>query len=298
MLTFNQINARAYDMVGSPNDNNITINNIKQDINQGLRLFKNAARRYWTRKQITANLVNGQQDYQLPADFVRITEVTITANGIVYPLTEVPSEHKWNELNIIPAVTIYIPTMYFVKGFNVVSIWPAPSADNVGTLTVSYEPRLPDYSLADVTGTATVTNGSTTVLDSATSFSQSMLNAWFSVTDGSDGNWYQIGAFNSSSSIELANYYQGISGSGRPYIIGACPDIPEDYHMGLVYFAAYQFYLKRKDEGNANQFLSLFQNLLDQYQETYASKTTGIVFTKQAGDVYNIFNIPPTGLSG
>jgi hypothetical protein len=298
MLTFNQLNTRAYDMVGSPNDGGVTTANIQQDINQGLRLFKNAARRYWTRKQITANLVNGQQDYQLPADFVRITEVTITANGIVYPLTEVPSEHKWNELNIIPAVTIYIPTMYFVKGFNVVSIWPAPSTNNVGTLTISYEPRLPDYSLADVVGTATVTNGSTTVLDSATSFSQSMINAWFSVTDGSDGNWYQIGAFNSSSSIELSNFYQGISGSGRNYIIGACPDIPEDYHMGLVYYAAYQFYLKRKDIGNANQYLSLFQNLLDQYQETYASKTTGVVFTKQAGDVYNIFNVPPTGLSG
>ena len=298
MLTFNQLNARAYDMVGSPNDGGVTTANIQQDINQGLRLFKNAARRYWTRKEITANLVNGQQDYQLPADFVRITEVKITAGGIVYPLTEVPSEHKWNELNIIPAVTIYIPTMFFVKGFNVVSVWPAPSANNVGTLTISYEPRLPDYSVADVTGTATVTNGSSTVADSATSFSQSMINAWFSVTDGSDGNWYQIGAFNSSSSIDLSNYYQGISGSGRNYIIGACPDIPEDYHMGLAYFAAYQFYLKRKDIGNANQFLSLFQNLLDQYQETYAAKTTGIVFTKQAGDVYNIFNIPPTGLSG
>jgi len=298
MLTFQQIATRAYDTIGSPNDNGVTTANIRQDVNQGLRLFKNAARRYWTRKEITASLVNGQQDYQMPADFVRATTVKITANGIVYPLTEVPSEQKWNELNIIPAVTIYIPTMFFVKGFNVISVWPAPSTSNVGTLTVSYEPRLPDYSLADVTGTATVANGSVNVLDSATSFTQTMINAWFSVTDGSDGNWYQIGAYNSTASVDLVNYYQGISGAGRPYIIGACPDIPEDYHMALVYYACYQFYLKRKDLGNANQFLGLFQNLLDQYQETYAGKTTGIVFTKQAGDVYNIFNIPPTGLSG
>lgn len=128
-------------MVGSPNDGGVTTANIAQDLKQGLQLFKNAARRYWTRKQITANLVDSQQDYQMPADFVRTTEVSITANGIVYPLTEVPSEHKWNELNIIPAVTIYIPTMYFMKGFNVMSIWPAPSTSNVGTLNVSYEPR-------------------------------------------------------------------------------------------------------------------------------------------------------------
>jgi len=285
-------------MVGSPNDNGITIANINQDIKQGLQLFKNAARRYWTRKQIQASLVNAQQDYQLPADFVRTTEVTITANGIVYPLTEVPSEHKWNELNIIPAVTIYIPTMYFVKGFNVISVWPAPSTSNVGTLNVSYEPRLPDFSLPDVTGTASVSNGSQTVTDSGASFTQSMVNMWFSVTDGTGGNWYQIESVSNSSTLTLANYYQDQTNATASYIIGACPDIPEDYHMGLVYYAAYQFYLKRKDEGNANQFLSLYQNLLDQYQETYASKTTGVVFTKQAGDVYNIFNIPPTQLTG
>lgn len=298
MLTLNQIASRTYDMVGSPNDNGVTTANIAQDVRQGLQLFKNAARRYWTRKQVQANLVNGQQDYQLPADFVRTTEVTITANNIVYPLTEVPSEHKWNELNIIPAVTIYIPTMYFVKGFNVVSIWPAPSTNNIGTLNISYEPRLPDYSLADVTGTASVSNGSQTVTDSGANFTQSMVNMWLSVTDGTGGNWYQIASVQDSSHLTLANYYQDQTNASATYIIGACPDIPEDYHMGLVYYAAYQFYLKRKDEGNANQFLSLFQNLLDQYQETYSSKTTGIVFTKQAGDVYNIFNIPPTQLTG
>lgn len=298
MLTLNQIASRAYDMVGSPNDNGVTTANIAQDVKQGLQLFKNAARRYWTRKQIVANLVNGQQDYELPADFVRATEITITANGIVYPLTEVPSEHKWNELNIIPAVTIYIPTMYFVKGFNVISIWPAPSTNNIGTLNVSYEPRLSDYSLADVTGTASVSNGSQTVTDSGASFTQSMVNMWFSVTDGTGGNWYQISSVQDSSHLTLANYYQDQTNASATYIIGPCPDIPEDYHMALMYYAAYQFYLKRKDEGNANQFLSLFQNLLDQYQETYSSKTTGVVFTKQAGDVYNIFNIPPTQLTG
>lgn len=296
MLTYEMATNRAFDMVGSPNDT-VTIPNIQQDINQALRLFKNAARRYWTRRQIETSLIDSQQDYQLPADFVRATEITITSNGIVYPLVEVPSEHKWNELNIIPAVTIYIPVNYFVKGFNVISLWPIPSTTNVGTLTVAYEPRLPDFSTPDVTGTCTVSNGSTTITDSATSFQQNMLNMWFSVTDGSDGNWYQIGLYDSTSQIELQNYYQGISSSGRSYIIGACPDIPEDYHMALVYYAAYQFFLKRKDTETSQMYLGMFQNLLDQYMETYSNKTTGVVFTKQQGDVYNIFGIPPTNLT-
>lgn len=297
MKTFNQLAARAFDIVGSPNDT-VTQTNIRQDIIQGLSLFKNAARRYWTRKQIQANLVVSQQDYQLPADFVRTTEVTITANGIVYPLVEVPSEHIWNELNVIPAVTIYIPTKYFIKGFNVVSIWPAPSTTNVGTLNVSYEPRVPDYSLADVTGTASVSNGSATITDSGTSFSPSMVNQWFTVTDGTGGNWYQIAAVPNNNTLTLANFYQDQTKGAATYLIGACSDIPEDYQMGFVYYAAAQFFAKRKDINQTAFYDTKFQDLLDRYTETYASKTTGIVFTKQSAEVYSVFGIPPFNLSG
>ena len=298
MITFNQLQARSYDIVGSPNDGGITLANIKQDINQALRLFKNAARRYWTRKQIQANLVVSQQDYQLPADFVRVTEVTITANGIVYPLVEVPSEHIWNELNIIPAVTIYIPTKFFVKGNNVISVWPAPSTTNVGVISVSYEPRTPDYSLPDTTGTASVNNDNILVTDSASNFTPSMVNMYFTVTDGTSGNWYQIASVPTNNTLNLANFYQDDTGASAPYLIGACPDIPEDYHMALMYYAAYQFFLKRKDTGSAEAYLGMFQNLLDQYTENYSSKTTGVVFTKQAAEVYSVFGIPPFNLSG
>lgn len=298
MLTFNQLVTRTANITGvNTATDSQDLTSITQDLNQGLRLFKNAARRYWTRRQITANLVTGQQDYELPADFVRITEVTITSNGIVYPLVEVPSEHTWNELNVIPAVTIYIPTKFFVKGFNVISIWPAPSTNTVGALTVSYEPRLPDFSLPDVTGTASVSNGSVTIADSATSFVPSMVNTWFTVTDGTGGNWYQIASVTDTSHLKLANYYQDQTEGSATYLIGACPDIPEDYHMALMYYAAYQFFLKRKDEGTASTYLGMFNELRDEYMETYSNKTTGVVFTKQSAEVYSVFGIPPFNLT-
>jgi len=298
MITFNQLVTRVTDITGvNSSTQSQDYANAKQDVMQGLKLFKNAARRYWTKKLITANLVTGQQDYELPADFVRITEVTITSNGIVYPLVEVPSEHVWNELNVIPAVTIYIPTKFFVKGFNVISIWPAPSTNTVGALTVSYEPRSPDFTLADVTGTAAVNNGSQTVTDSATSFYPAMANMWFSVTDGTGGNWYQISSAATSSTLTLANYYQDQTEASAAYIIGACPDIPEDYHLGLVYYGAYMYFLKRKDANLAEQYLGMFNALRDEYMETYSNKTTGVVFTKQAAEVYSVFGIPPFNIS-
>lgn len=296
MLTFNQLATRTQAFCGSPVDDGTTLTNIKQDLRTALGLFKNAARRYWTRREAQATLVVSQQDYQMPADFIRATEVIIIANGIRYPLEEVRSEHKWNELNVIPAVTIYIPTKFFVKGNNVISIWPAPSS-TTGTIDVSYEPRVPDFSNADVTGTATVTNGVTTITDSATSFTPNMVNMYFTVTDGTDGNWIPINSYTSSNTIDLQNYYQGLTGSSKPYLIGACPDIPEDYHMALAYYAAANFYNVRKDTGQVNTYLGLFQQLFDQYVENYAGKTTGVVQSKIAAHVYSVFGIPPTNIA-
>lgn len=299
MLTYSQIQARAYDTMGSPQDNGVTLANITQDINQGLQLFKNAARKYWTRNQVTTSLVTGQQDYTLPANFVRTTEVTVTANGIVYPLKQVASEHKWNQLNIIPAVTIYIPTNFFIKGFNVISLWPAPSTNNIGTLSVSFEPRLRDWSsnLADVTGTANVTNSNVAVVDSATSFTNSMAGDAFTVTDGTGGNWYPIQSITDNKHLTLQNDYIDQTNGTASYLIGQVPDIPEDYHMALIYFPLYQFELKRGNQKAAENYLALFNNLLDQYTEVYSLKTTGIVQTKQRGAVYSVFGIPPSNIS-
>jgi len=300
MLTLSQISARAYDTLGSPNDNGVTLLNIAQDINQGQQLFKNAARSYWTRQQVTANLVDGQQDYQMPANFVRTTEVTITANGIVYPLVQVLSEHKWNQLNIIPAVTIYIPTRCFVKGFNVLSVWPAPSTNNIGTLSVSFEPRSRDWNsnLADITGTAAVNNGNTLVTDSGTSFKNFMVGDAFTVTDGTGGNWYPINNIPTDNTLNLQNYYIDQTNATATYLIGQVPDIPEDYQMALVYFPCYQFMLKRGDSERADHFYGLFNDLLQRYIETYNVKTTGIVQTKQRGQNFSIMGIPPQNLTG
>ena len=67
--------------------------------------------------------------------------------------------------------------------------------------------------------------------------------------------------------------------------------------MALPYYAAMQYYLKRKDAGMANEFKGLFTDLFTQYESTYSSKTTGAVQTKNRAELYNIFGIPPSGIS-
>lgn len=291
MLTYTMLKNRAVSMVGT-NEPRV-VDELVQDINQGLRLFKNAARRYWTRQEKITGLVNGQQYYQMPSDMVRVTEVKVVANGLSFPLREISSEYEWNRLNIIPAVTINVPTYYFVRGYNEIGLWPTPSYDESQGLTVSYEPRLKDMNVEDITGQAQVTYEGLQVVDTSNPFVPQMVGRWIQITDGTDGQWYKISGYDSASTIELENYFEGLSGNSRPYVIGEAPDIPEEYHMALVYYAAQNFFQKRKDNNTSTFYKGLFDDAFNAYRAAYSDKSTGVVMNSVNRLKYNIFSIPP-----
>lgn len=299
MITFTQEVNRTADLVGiDPTSDTQDIVNIKQDLNQGLMLFKNAARIYWTRKQASAQLILNQQYYQLPPDCVRVTQVYVNANGLNYPVKQVNSEYIWNKINIIPAITINVPTYFFIRGRDEIGLWPIPSYTALSALNVSYEPQL-YMSLTDMvtgsntTATCTVTQGSTTVTFSENVITPDMVGRWFNIGGRYNESWYQISIYDSTNQIELSNFYGGTGGANLNFTIADAPDIPEDYHMGLVYYAAYNFYMKRKDAALSNQFWEYFNQFLLQYKENYASKTTGQVQSSQDAYRYSIFMLPP-----
>ena len=303
MLTFTTAYQRAANMTGVNLSNTTDVTFLKQDINQGLRLFKNAARRYWTRQEKATDMQAGQQYYQMPADFVRATEVRVNSNGLNFPVVLVNSEHLWNKLNIIPAMTINLPTYAFVRGFNEIGLWPTPSAFTEAGLIVSYEPRLIDMYADDVTGatsgaTASVTNGNQSVIFSSAIVTPSMTGMWYSTQDGTDGNWYQIANYLNPSTFELANNYQGqTNGAVSTFTVGSAPDLPEDYHLALCYYAAFNFYLKRKDTATAEMYKNEFYSLLDEYRTTYSGKQTGLVQNAIQDYRYSLFSIPPNPIT-
>ncbi len=298
MLTFTSAYTRAADMCGIALSSTTGVSFLKQDVNQAVRLFKNAARRYWTRQEKVTNMVAGQQYYQMPADFVRVTEVRVNSNGLNFPTILINSEHLWNKLNIIPAMTINLPTYAFVRGFNEIGLWPTPSATTTNGLIISYEPRLTDMTLDDVTaGTASVTNGSPLVTLSTSIVPLGVSGMWFNVNDGTDGNWYQAASYGSTTTFNLANNYQGLTNTTATYTVGQVSDLPEDYHMALPYFAAYNFFLKRKDMGSAQFYQQMFQDLMSQYKEVYSAKSTGLVQNAVQDYRYSLFSIPPNPIT-
>ena len=95
----------------------------------------------------------------------------------------------------------------------------------------------------------------------------------------------------------LENVYQGVSESTAPCTIGLVPDIPEEYQLGLVYYACYNYYLKRNEMANATTFKGLYEELLSRFIDVYAAKTTGIVQKSISDDIFNIFWLPPGTMS-
>lgn len=139
------------------------------------------------------------------------------------------------------------------------------------TITFNYQIRIPDLSIADyATGTVSMTNGSTAVAGSGTSWlanylpsagSVKHLNLWilFSGPLG-DGSWYQVDTINSATSLTLLNPYQGGSSSAVSYVIGQMPLLLEDYHDLPVYRALVIYYTTiNKVPESARKFQELYE---------------------------------------
>lgn len=299
MLTFTQLYTEGADKCGfSPTTASLALTQMKRDLNYALRKFKNASRRYWTRKEVTTNLVSGQQYYTFPEDMVRITTVRATSGSLVLPVTMIDSEELWNRVNLIPSMTVGVPTQGFIRGRNELGLYPVPSINVTNGLIVSYESRTPDMSIDDVTNvTVNATQNSNIIVAASGNFNAKMIGSWITITDGSDGNWYQITGFTDTTHVTLENYYQGPTVTGAATTIGQVPDIPEDFHQALIDYACYRYFLKRKDQGTSAGYKSLYSEALQDYKKIYAAKTTGVTQDDLMPYQYNMFGLPPQNVT-
>lgn len=296
MLTFTQLVNGASEVTGDTDST--TTPYFKRAINQGMQKFMASLRRYWTRASKVTDIVANQQYYQLPQDAIRITGVVITQSSIPYPLEVITSETEWRRLNVMTTATLTIPTYYFIRGNDEIGVWPTPSTAISSGLEIYYEPRTVNMTQDDyLAGTVAVTNNSQTITHSAAGFTNKMVGRYFQTTDNTDGLWYKITAYVDASNLTLENYYQGISATTATFLIGECPSFPEEFHESLIDYAAYRYYLDRKDIGVASEYKALFDEALVQCKETYSSKITSKVINDTNDRYYNILGQYPTSIS-
>lgn len=236
---------------------------------------------------VPGGTIASTQDYPLPYNIKTLINVYVTVGSIRYQLTECPNRTMWDSLNFVP-YTSDIPQFYFIYNKRCY-IFPTP-ASNSNVITYNYKCRLRDLSQADyVTGTVTLTNGSSTVTGSGTTFINDMTGRWIYATPPTgDGNWYEIASYSSATSLTLVNQYQGTTAAGITTLIGEVPLLAEDYQDLPIYRACSIYFTTRVPDPTRAQ---LFQQLYDEGEARldaeFGSKSWSVAITPADIEVNN-----------
>lgn len=255
--------------------------NFKRDINTGGSRFMGLLDRPTLRRSRFADIVASQQYYQYPEDALRPKEVLYLMGSQWVPLTEVTDEHYWRQLNWV--VTTGVPSMFFVRGSDEVGLYPVPSGAVTAGLELVFQQRHLSLTQDDYTnGTMAVVNGNATVTHSTATLTNQMIGRYFTLTDGSDTNWYRIVDVPTTSTATLENVYQGLSAPAATFRIGEVMEIPEEYLEAPVHFAMHRYFVARDTPsrysgGRGKDFLQLFTDALAECKSIYGRKASSAV---------------------
>lgn len=238
---------------------------LKRRINERYELITDKLNT-WTQvitKTATSGDANGdsQQYYYLPPNLREIESIVVTIGSFDYPLTPVYSQTEWDLLNAAPVASAAFPEKYFIRARDY-GIFPYEFEDD-GTITINYTQRAAPLYFEDyTTGTVQVTENDQTVTLTTGVTTTFKPGFWFTLTDDDGeprGTWYRIGSITDSANFELETFFEEIGETGAKYLVGQCPEIPEEGHLLPAIGAISDFYaLKQKDTDTATRFNNIF----------------------------------------
>lgn len=272
----------------------LTNNTATANISLGAQLI-NDSLRYLTTKyffnertySVPGGTVASQQAYKLPYNIKTILNCYVSVGNIRYQPKEVPTRAFWDSLNFV-SYSSDIPQYYFIYNKQLY-LFPTPSSSSNG-ITINFKARITDLSQADyTTGTVTMTNASTTVTGSGTTFTPAMVGRWIQATaPNGDNNWYEIGGYTSATVISLVNQYEGNTAASLAYTIGEVPWLPEDYQDLPLYRACEIYYTSRvPNETQATLFKNLYDIGFAQLDAEFGSKSYSVAITPNETEVIN-----------
>jgi hypothetical protein len=125
---------------------------------------------------ITATTTSGTASYFLPYDYDELLSVKITVGSLDYTPIQVTNRDEWSELNSISYQSDFVTHFYILD--RRIEFYPIPATTS-NVITYTYKKRIVDLSEADyTTGTVAVTNNSTTVTGTGTTFTAAMVGRW------------------------------------------------------------------------------------------------------------------------
>ena len=226
--------------------------------------------------------VASQAAYNLPFNNKQVVNTTVLIGSVLWQPREVATRKAYDALNVIPFVNNF-PQFYYIWNSQLL-LWPAP-ADNGQAITINYKRRIKDLSVADVTGTVSVTTLTTTV--TGTGFTTNMAGKWLNIasttsdTTSGDDEWYQIASVTNSTTLVLANQYQGQTVTGGTSIIGEVPILPEDFQDLPLYRALYIYHTSiNHDAQKAQYYKALYDEGYKRLDAEFGAKTSSVGLTE------------------
>ncbi len=231
----------------------------------------------------TALSVGGVQAYRLPADYSKLKTGTLTIGSLKWTPTEILSREEWDRLNVFPYYAD-IPSKFFIWN-NQFNFWPIPSTTG-NIITFNYKRRIPDLSLIDATGTASVSNGAVAVTGASGLIPTTNIgneSRWIQFAQPSGDNlWYQVQSVDSATALTLYAPYQGITVASGAFTLGQMPILMEDFHDMLVWRALiYYFTSINPNEGKAKNYQTLYDQKLELMGEYAGSKTVQVNLSRK-----------------
>lgn len=280
----------------------------QQDMNTGYHLFNAKLARYYSRKQQFADIVADQSIYQTPIDCIRMLGVTLNVGSSTYTqvLKVIRSEEEWRSIKAYPYSNNW-PVACFMLGNDEIEIWPTPSQDVTNGIRFYYQPRDFDMSVEDIVSsslspaqTCTVTNGSTTVTSTGSTFTSQLIGLYFQVTGVTNLTWYEIVDVPTSSTLTLKSAFVGNSGSGLNFRIGQVSILPQEWQDAPVHYALGMFFYSKGNTERGNYHLGrdedgkrgIFWSWVNDAIQEYSSSTEGNVITDDDHYVNSWFVTP------
>jgi len=261
-LTYTDIKSAHFRNIGSPGvfTDTTLLSDFQYNLGQRYQLIFGSLSSYINQDELTSSTVASQQYYYYPPGTVSVDSATITIGSVKYTLNPIYDQGMWNYWNALQIQPTAIPQFIYPRK-NDFGIWPIPTAAYTITFQRFYRDRnllVDDYT----TGTIALTNSSTTVVGSGTTFTPAMVGRWLVVTDTSvpgQGYWYRIGGYTNATHITLETYWAADTTASVAYRIGETPEIPEEAHIVLPNGTAADYYSGlRSDSAKATLFNNAF----------------------------------------
>jgi hypothetical protein len=254
--TFTQLQTKCLNITQNAGSTDSTLSAyIKDEINLATRFIYAELQDYMTIRSQTTSTVVAQQYYHMPPDVMNINTVVATIGSYKHVLYVIDSQTKWDKYNAVTFQPTVIPRFFFPRRDDF-GIWPIPQS--VYTLTVNYAYRIKDMTAEDyTTGTVTVSQNSTSVAGSGTTWTTAMEERWFKATN--EGYFYRVSDVTGNTALTLESYFEGLDVSGGTYLIGESPEIPPELHVFIPYRVASQYFSGfRKDALMAQYWNNMF----------------------------------------